>query len=334
MEEPAVPVAEDLTWEIDVPLLNNRLVVGAIVRAFGIAAFIMGALLTLVFAIQGDWDSIPQVWVAAVLVGAGLIVLGLMIMALAFRNRMRFRFTVDGEGVLFETVDRTARAANRAAVVAGVLAGSPQALGAGLIARSQESQRVEWRGSFLADYEPRRRTVVFRNRWRRLMIVYCTPENYADVAERVRAGMECSGSADRVPSTSPLPRYLAYTALVIVASIPVFMLGDAFNVPLLIPLLLLCFALATVWLVGLFGYVVLAGIALVVGAVVVDALSVHESFFRAGETYARWTVYSGDDWALLVIAGVGLALLAWFAIQALSGRIPSMLASDAADMGE
>ena len=33
-------------WEIDVPLLSNRIMVGGVVRGFGIAALMMGSVLT------------------------------------------------------------------------------------------------------------------------------------------------------------------------------------------------------------------------------------------------------------------------------------------------
>jgi hypothetical protein len=329
----AIPTAADLSWEIDIGLLTNRMMLGAVVRVFGIAALIMGGLLTLLFGVQGEWDVIGTVWLATLVMTGGLLLLSVLVMALVFRNRMRFRFTVGAEGVRCETIDRTARATNRLAVVAGVLLGSPQALGAGLMAGSQETQEVAWSGSFRAQYRPRARVVILRNRWRRLMIVYCTAEGYAAVADRIRAEIDRSGAEERLPAGSPLPRALGLSAAVVVACLPLFILTQELDVPLWMPLLLICFALAMVWLVGAFGWVVLGSVALIAGAVAMDAVSLQESFLYPGETYAHWTVFSGDVWALLVLAVVGAGALVGLAVAMLRGRIRSMLDSDMADMG-
>lgn len=268
------------------------------------------------------------------LLGAGLIGLGLVVMVVVFGNRMRCRFTVSDNGIRFEAIDKTLRTTNRLAVIVGLLLGRPQAVGAGLIGQSQEIQNISWRGSFRAQYESDARVVTLSNRWRRLMIVYCTPENYAEVAQRIQVNLARYGTEQRLPAKSPLPRYLGYTAAVILASLPVFLLSEPFDVPLWMPLTLLCFALATVWLLSLLGYVVLGSIVLVVGAVLLNAFSTRQSYIHRGETYLHWSVFSGDDWALLVLAGVGLAVLAWIALRAVRGRINSVLGADMSNMGE
>ena len=330
----STPGSGEVTWDISVPLLNNRLMIGALVKIFGFSVLVVAGLLSLVFASQGDWALIPQVWLGLSVIGAGLIGLGLFVMGVVLRNRMRCRFTVSDSGVRFETIDTTLRAANRAAVVVGVLLRRPQAVGAGLIAQSQEVQALSWRGSFRAHYAPNRHVVTFSNRWRSLMIVYCTPDNYADVAARIQACLALNGTEQRVPARSPLPRSLGYTALVVLASVPVFLLSEPFNLPLWLPLLLLCFSLAAVWLIGIFGYVVLLTIVMVMGAVLLDAFSTRTSFIHPGESYPRWSVISGDGWATLALSGIGLSVLAWMALQGVRGRINALLSEDMTDSGE
>jgi len=321
-----------IQWEIDVPLLSNRIMVGGVARGFGLAALIMGSLLTFLLAVQGEFDAIGPIWLLTLAVCGGLLVVAVLVMLLVFRNRMRFRFTVDDDGVLAEQIDTTARAANRLAIVAGALSGSMGGTGSGLIAASQEVQRVDFHGAFRMQTLPRARVIVFRNGWRRLLFVYCSPENFAEVAERISSAMIAHGTATRVSGRSPLPRYLGYSAIVVLATLPAFLTVETFDVSLLIPLLMLSFALAMVWLLGVFGWVVI-GVALVqAGALVADALSIRESFFEPGTSFARWTVYSGDDWALLVLTALGLGVLCWLSVRAITGRLRSALASDEADM--
>jgi hypothetical protein len=322
----------DVSWEIDVSLLNNRAMVGGVVRVFGIAALLVGGLMAVILGSQGDWEALVPLLLGFFAIFLGLLVISLLVMAIVFRNRMRFRFTVSDEGILFETIDKTARAVNRIAIVGGILGGSAQTTGTGLIAQSQETQQVLWEGAFRAEYRPRARLVILRNAWRQLMLVYCTPENYDEVAERIRLAIEEHGTATRVPKRSPVPRYVGWSVAAVVATVPLFMLGDAFDVPLWLPIGILCFALATIWLIGLFGYVVLAGLAVTVWTVIADGLTVRESYFTPGETFSRWTVHSSDDWALMILAGLAMALLGWLSIRAVTGKMPSMLASDYEDM--
>jgi hypothetical protein len=331
-EARTAPPTGDTTWEITVPLLNNRAMVGGVFKAFGIAALMICILMAVIFGSQGDWDTLPPLLLMFAAVFGGFTVLSLLVMAVVFRNRMRFRFTVSDTGILFETIDKTAKAVNRLATVAGVLGGSAQTAGTGLIAQSQETQEVHWEGAFRAEYRSRSRTIVLRNAWRQLMIVYCTPDNYAEVAVQIRDAMQRSGTAERVPARSPVARYVGWSVTAVLASVPLFLLVEEFDVSLLLPIGILCFALATIWLVGIFGYVVLAGLAATAWSVAANGLSTRESFFSPGETFARWTVFSSDDWAMIILAGVACLVLGWISVRGMTGRMPSMLTSDSTDM--
>ncbi len=323
---------QNIVWEIDVPLLTNRIILGGVLRAFGLAALIMGSLLTLLVAVQGDPDAIAPMWLITSVVCGALVIVALAVMALFFRNRLRFRYTVSDDGVLAEQIDTTARTANRLAVLAGALSGSPSTSGAGLIAVSQETQAVGFSGAFTAEYLPRQRVIAFRNAWRRVLYVYCTAENYDAVAARVHAAMSAHKTAERVPGRSPLPRYVGLTLLVVAASLPAFLTVEGFDVPLIVPMLMLCFGVAMIWLINLFGLVVIGTVLAEAVFVILDATGRVESFFYRGTTYARWTVYSGDDWALVTMTALGMAVLCWLSLRALSGRLASALASDFADM--
>ena len=321
------------SWEIDVPLWTNPLIVGATARVFAFAAIGIASMLSLIFWVQGDTDAIGPIWLAFAAVGAGLFVLGLLIMALVFGNRLCCRFTIDSRGILFETIDRRAQRSNRLLILLGLLLRKPQALGTGLIATSQEVQSLHWRGAFCAEYLPRRQVVILKNRWRRLMLVYANADNYAAVAARIAVEIERHGTATRVPLRSPLPRYLALSALVVVACVPLFGLVEEFEISLMLPLLQLCFGLATVWLIGLFGYVLIAVDLLIAGAVLLDAFSVQESWIRRGEHYTQWAVYSDQDWGLLLLSAIAMMVLGVLGWRAAHGKPPAMLMADFGDSG-
>jgi uncharacterized membrane protein YecN with MAPEG domain len=322
----------DLIWETDLPLLSRRMLTQW-TAAMAVTALVMTLILGLVFAAQGEWDALPPMLAMIGAVTAGLWLLGLLIMALLFRGKYRVRYTLGKQGIRCDTVDRVAKAANRLAIVAGVLARSPQTLGAGLIATSRESEEARWGGAFKAVMHPDKFGIDLRNAWRPLLWVQCTPENYAQVAERIAEHMRRCGTQRRARGKSPLPAYLGRTALVLAASFPLFPLAEEFDTGLFLPIFILCFALATVWLINLFGWVVIGGLLVQAAGVILDQMEMRESFFDKGRYYRAWEVLGSDDIGLLLIAGLGAAILVWISWSALKGRWLAALMQGYQDMG-
>lgn len=331
----AVDDGSAIIWETAIPLLTSRDILVGVLKGFIIALIIIGGLMTLILGSQGDWQTLPPLLGMMALITFALLALSALLMALVFRNRLRVRYRVDAEAVRFELTDTTARTSNRLLFWLGVLSGRPQAIGAGLLAQSQENMTLNWAGAFTATADANRQVVTLSNRWRNLLVIHCTPANFTAVAARIAAELARHGTEQRYRAQqSRLPSLLLRTAITVVACLPAFLLVDAFDVSLLLPITLVCFCLTTVWLLPIFAYVNLALIGLHVGAVLLDAFSVRRSFFDPTETYARWTVYGGDDWALLVMAGLGFAWLTYLSLGMLRGRIQSAFAADLDDMGE
>jgi len=323
---------EPLVWETDLPLFSRRML-----RQWSLAmlatACVLSVLLGTVFAAQGEWDALPPAMTMIAAVTTGLWVLGLLIMAVMFRGKYRVRYTLSDKGLLCETIDSVAKKANRAAIVVGVLARSPQAVGAGLIGVSREVEEVRWSGAFRAERHPREQVVMLRNAWRSLLWVQCTPDNYAQVADAIDRHMQRHRTTSRVSGKSPLPVYLGRSLLVVVASLPLFPLAEEFDTGLFLPLLILCFGLAMVWLINLFGWVVLGGLIAQAGMVALDQMEMRPSLFEPGRSYRAWEVLGGAELSLLLLAGLGTGILAWLSIQALQGRWLAALVADQSDMG-
>ena len=322
-----------LSWEIGIPLVTNPRMLRTFALVTALSMAVVVVLLGVVFGSQGDWDSVLTMAKIFALVGVGLFVLFVLVMGLVFGNRLRTRYTVDDEGIVQETVDKVGKVGSRLAVIAGILGRSPGTTGAGLIAMSNEVASLSWDGAFTVSAVPRRHLLVFRNAWRPVMEVYCTPENYAAVESLVRERMEERRTVERVEAKSPLPRYLLHTVLVLAASFAVLVAHDAFDLDVLVPMIMLAFALATLWLIPLFGYVVLLTNALILFAFVMVLLEERTSMFRRGETYLHYEVFSDADWGHLVLALAGLAYLSWLSIRAVRGKLVSLLVRDQGDMG-
>ncbi len=311
----SVDPEDGLWWEADVFLVTNPLVV----RQFALAALgsglMMALLLTVISAATGDFEQIPVMLLISLLTAGGLGLLMIVVALLVYGNRMRLRFGLDGEGARIETVDRRARAASRGALLAGMLAGSPGIAGAGALASAREDRCVRWQDLTSAAYAPRRRMITLRNSWRAVGVLICLPENYDHVAEYVRSRIPDKADATRM-NWRPLGRATARTALALLAMAPVFALASyPAELDLLLPLILLLFSLATVWLIPLFGWVVM--VCAVILVVQMTALGLSNA--------AYW---DGYQQVALILSYVGLAYLVSVSWRSARGRTQPLLFED------
>jgi hypothetical protein len=333
-----------LVWEANIGLLTNPTILKQLVTVLGITGLILAGFLSFLLAVDGEWHRIPEVLLISLLV-VGALGLGMvLIMLVFFANRVRTRFTVNSEGIILETIDRRARAANRLAALLGALAGRPSTAGVGLMAMSRERESYNWRGIVRASYHPLWRGITLHDAWRTVALLACTPDNYEQVAAYVRQ-MVATAEARRAatsrrrarraaPARSPLPRLLGRSVLVVLAALPVFLLPWPFELDPLVPLIMLCFALATVWLVHHFGWVVIAA-ALWIGAqIVLVGLEVHDSMFASLGTYRVYEALDTEEWVALALAAAGLAYLVIFSWRAARGHIAPALVEHGTEVDE
>ena len=319
-------------WEADLPLFS-RMMLTQWSLAIAATALLMAVLLGTVFVAQGEWDDLPPMLGMIGGVGGGLWLFGILVMALLFRGRYRVRYTLSQQGLRCDTLEPAAKRTNRMAIGLGVLLGRGQLLGIGLIGAARESEAVNWSGAFQARFDAPRHSIVLRNGWRTLLWVQCTPENYAEVAQRVAQHMTRRNTASRLAKNSPLPAWLGRSLLVLLACVPLFPLAEEYEISLFLPIFTLCFGLAMVWLINLFGWVVLGGLALQIALVILAQFEERQSFIRPGQTYLAYEVLGGHDYELFLLAGIGAALLIWLCHGALRGRWLAALIGDRSDMG-
>jgi uncharacterized membrane protein YecN with MAPEG domain len=323
---------DEISWEADLPLLSRQMLRQWTLAMLATAAVMM-ALLGTLFAAQQEWDTLVPMATMVGAVTGGLWLLGIAVMVVVFRGKYRVRYTVSDRGVRCDTIDRTARAASRIAVVAGVLGRRPQVAGAGLLSLSRESEEANWSGAFRMALDEPRHSITLRGSWRTLLWVQCTPENFAAVKSAIAGHMAAHQTAGRVSRSSPVPRYLGRSLIVVASSVPLLAAAGEFDTGLLVPIVTLCFALATVWLINVFGWVVLGGLVVQAAQLLLVELEVRRSIFGRGETYRAYEVLGGDDLTLLMLAGIGAAALALLSVRALKGRWLAALLEGGVEMG-
>jgi hypothetical protein len=314
-----------ITWEIDVPLLTNPLVVGPTIKGFLIAGTMMWALLAFLFAVQGEWDLIGTMAIFSFGLTAVMVVVGLIGTVFVLGNRMRFRFTVDAKGATSDRIDRRAAATDKLAMLFGLLAGKPGAVGAGMLSASQATTRVAWSSVARVKPHPRMHAIGLHNVWRTTAVLYCPADRFDEILATVRTR---TGEASPSRRRNPLPGLLLRTALVVLACLPLFTLPT--KIDLFAPIFVQCFALASVWLVPQLAWAVFGGLGAVAFAAVVAAQKPFKSWIT-GEMIHPYDVYFPDDWLRIGLAVAGAAYLVWLGIRLLRGRVEAGLAGDLAE---
>lgn len=178
------PVPATITWTFDVPMLTNRFVLSGLAKALGIPFAVLAVIIGVAMRDSPDWSGFGY---AAIFIGIWLALTVLAIFVI-YGNRYPSQFVVDGRGALMAPTRRLYRkntALNTTLVVAGALAGRLAAVGTGLIAQQSQGAGITWRDARRAVRYPKQRAVALRNSWRNVLILYCTDENYDQVADLV-----------------------------------------------------------------------------------------------------------------------------------------------------
>ena len=116
-----------------------------------------------------------------------LLFVGMLIFIVTMGNRVPMEFKIDGAGVRLQSVSKRIKVINRTAIVLGLLTGKPGAIGAGELGRTQEKWSIAWNEPSKVSYYPNQRVIFVNGGFLSKIRVYCTPENYSNVAGRIRA---------------------------------------------------------------------------------------------------------------------------------------------------
>lgn len=323
------PKRAELRWAIDVPVVTHPLMLLNYVKLFGLTAILMGLFMSFLMAVTGSPDAIAAMWMMAGGISVALLVVGLLGMALIYGNRMHMAFALDQEKAVSEIADRRNKAVSAAAIILGILARKPAAVGAGLITATDTRRSAAWRAVVSARFHPQFHAISLRNSWRTVIILFCTPANYERASAFVRDAMARKPSRESA-RRNPLPMLLLHTCLTVLATLPFFMLDYPFKIELFAAIFTLCFALASLWLVPHLSYATLLGLAALLWQIGSSAIVVRRSSLDPGRLYRAFEMMSTDDRVQLALCGIGAAYLVWLSVGLLRGRIAAGLAGDMA----
>ena len=181
------PIPEDgFVWQAEMPLLTNRFFLYDMAKLLFWTGLIGGILFATIALLAGGPEAVPKLLAIFGLILGGFGFLLALIALVFFGNAFPMLFFAGPAGLGWETRSRRAVHANRAAALVGAIAGSPGTAGAGLIADAGESGLPPWSGVSRIKAYPALRVLSVMNRWRVVVRLYCTPENFPRVLELAR----------------------------------------------------------------------------------------------------------------------------------------------------
>jgi hypothetical protein len=188
----AVPTAEEasprhLTWVANRPIVRDPVVLRQLALAFGIP---LAVLFVVVGVVLWPWDADALLFIGRIVLVTGAIFLVLLLIGVAVVaiGGYRMAYRLDDEGVGGVPHGRTATK-NRVVNGLLVLSGRPSAMGAGLLAQSNQAEYTAWRDVDRVETDPRRRTLTLYRGRRRVMTVPCDEAHYEAVVDAARASV-------------------------------------------------------------------------------------------------------------------------------------------------
>ena len=174
--------APEAVWAAEMSLLTNRFFLYDGLKLFLWLAIILTVLVAFIAAGSGSFRNFPVLLALFGWIIAGFLYLFVLICWIFFGNRFPMSFRVGPRDIGWLTLSRRGKTANRLALVAGAATGSLSGMGAGMLAMSEESGSIEWRKVGQVKKYPEDRVITVMNSWRVVARLYCTPENYSEVA--------------------------------------------------------------------------------------------------------------------------------------------------------
>ncbi len=187
MDAPKAAGSPQFAWNFSFPLLTNRFFLWDMGKVFFLSGLIGSLLLSVMLVFAGNARAIIPLTLLICGIVLSFAVLTILISLIWFGNRFHALFAINCEGAMAEVARSRDKAASRLAVVLGILSGNMAAAGTGLLAMSEEAKRISWAEVRKVNYYPDARVISIKNGWRVVVRLYCSQENYEQIAAAVKA---------------------------------------------------------------------------------------------------------------------------------------------------
>ncbi|MBW8325743.1 MAG: hypothetical protein K0M50_13340 [Prolixibacteraceae bacterium] len=166
-------ISEKLEWTTRVPVFRNPI----ILKQLGIAIGIPFGILIFILIVTKAYYALGLI--------AVLFLFTYLFIRLVWGGKYDVGFELNRTGIRNYTLTKQSnknRVINILAVVTGLLSGKPAVAGAGILAQSRQDVLIRWSNIRKVRFYPENQTVIIKGGFAENIAVFCTSENYAEVA--------------------------------------------------------------------------------------------------------------------------------------------------------
>ncbi|HOP11510.1 MAG TPA: hypothetical protein PK629_08460 [Oscillospiraceae bacterium] len=167
-------VANDVIWQIRVPIFKDPLILKQLGLAIGIP---FGILLLILF--------IAKAWYGLLIVAATLA-LAFLLVFLIFRGTYDVEYSIDVKGIECKNQEKQQARVKKLSAATfwlGLFSGNPTAAGAGMLGGARTDIKVPWKRIRKVKFNDRRKTVMIFAGFGENIALFCTEENYESVKQ-------------------------------------------------------------------------------------------------------------------------------------------------------
>lgn len=205
-------LSANLSWKINIPLINNRFVISNVIQGIALTLLLFFVIIGSIFGWANGMEGVGQAFIACLWAGVFLVMISVLTLAVFLGNKYLLEFTINEEGVVMKSRSEQAHFAHRLALILGVLGRNLATVGAGAAGVAGETSRMPWNKIKSVKAYPDKKIIRLKRNFFETMFVYCTEENFKDVSALIteksaenkgrpdRAGEEASGVSVAGPS--------------------------------------------------------------------------------------------------------------------------------------
>ncbi len=177
-----------IRWRVEVSLITNRFIVFDTLMGCVATTVFSGLLLSAIFSTRGGGMAGARAGMLfAVGFGVFMLVVSVFTLVVIFGNRWPLEFLIGEDGVIMNNISEKAHTIHRLSWILALVTGRPLMAGPGLIAQSREVVGIPWDEVRKVRRYPDLGVIGIKGGLLENVRLYCTPANYAEVAQRVEA---------------------------------------------------------------------------------------------------------------------------------------------------
>lgn len=180
----AKSINEKTTWQINVPIFKNILILKQIFIAIGIPFGVVIMFLLFNALRIGSKDAYYGIGLILLLFGSGILLL-----MVAFGGQYAVAFEMDDKGITCRSQDRYRKKSKTLGfltVILSIFSKNSTAAGAGLLSQTRHVARVKWANVYKVKFYPKHRTILVKDDPLNSIGIFCTKDNYQVVESYIK----------------------------------------------------------------------------------------------------------------------------------------------------